>query len=62
MSSQGFRGSALGSLRAPGGPASELLPRPSKVPFLGIYLVVYVGGCQNYGPFLGPRYNTAPII
>ena len=22
----------------------------------------YVGGCQNYGPFLGPYYNTAPII
>ena len=22
----------------------------------------HVGGCQNYGPFLGPHYNTAPII
>ena len=22
----------------------------------------YVGGCQNYGPVLGPYYNTAPII
>ena len=22
----------------------------------------YMGGCQNYGPFLGPYYNTAPII
>ena len=21
-----------------------------------------VGGCQNYGPFLGPNYNTAPNI
>ena len=21
-----------------------------------------VGGCQNYGPFLAPYYNTAPII
>ena len=21
-----------------------------------------IGGCQNYGPFLGPYYNTAPII
>ena len=20
----------------------------------------YMGGCQNYGPFLGPHYNTAP--
>ena len=22
----------------------------------------YMGGCQNYGPFLGPYYSTAPII
>ena len=22
----------------------------------------YMGSCQNYGPFLGPYYNTAPII
>ena len=22
----------------------------------------YVGGCQNYGPFLGPYYITAPNI
>ena len=22
----------------------------------------YMGGCQNYGSFLGPYYNTAPII
>ena len=21
-----------------------------------------MGGCQNYGPFLGPYYNTAPSI
>ena len=21
-----------------------------------------LGGCQNYGPFLGPYYNTAPNI
>ena len=21
-----------------------------------------VGGCQNYGPFLDPYYNTAPNI
>ena len=21
-----------------------------------------MGGCQNYGPFLGPDYNTAPDI
>ena len=25
-------------------------------------LLLYMGGCQNYGPFLGPYYNTAPII
>ena len=25
-------------------------------------IVSYMGGCQNYGPFLGPYYNTAPII
>ena len=23
---------------------------------------LHLGGCQNYGPFLGPYYNTAPII
>ena len=22
----------------------------------------YVGGCQNYGPSLGPYYSTAPSI
>ena len=22
----------------------------------------HMGGCQNYGPFLGPYYDTAPII
>ena len=22
----------------------------------------HMGGCQKYGPFLGPYYNTAPII
>ena len=22
----------------------------------------HLGGCQNYGPFLGPCYNTAPNI
>ena len=22
----------------------------------------YMGGCQNYGPFLDPYYNTAPNI
>ena len=22
----------------------------------------HLSGCQNYGPFWGPSYNTAPII
>ena len=26
------------------------------------FLVFYMGGCQNYGPFLDPYYNTAPNI
>ena len=25
-------------------------------------LLGYMGGCQNYGPFLDPYYNTAPNI
>ena len=30
---------------------------------IGIYARwIYMGGCQNYGPFLGPYYNTAPNI
>ena len=24
--------------------------------------MAHMGGCQNYGPFLGPYYNTAPNI
>ena len=23
---------------------------------------LHMGGCQNYGPFLDPYYNTAPNI
>ena len=23
---------------------------------------MHMGGCHNQGPFLGPYYNTAPII
>ena len=30
-------------------------------PLQGLYNLD-IGGCQNYGPFLGPYYNTAPII
>ena len=26
------------------------------------YLHIYVGGCQNYGPFLDPYYTTAHNI
>ena len=25
-------------------------------------MLSYMGGCQIYGPFLGPYYNTAPIV
>ena len=25
-------------------------------------LGLYLGGCQNYGPFLDPFHNTAPIL
>ena len=28
-------------------------------PESGKGLDLHVGGCQNYGPFLGPYYNTA---
>ena len=27
----------------------------------GLYME-YIGGCQNYGLFLGPYYNTSPSI
>ena len=35
--------------------------------YVSMYLCTFnipthVGGCQNYGPFWGPYYNTAPII
>ena len=33
-------------------------PGGFRLPFLGSYM----GGCQNYGPFLGPYYHTAPNI
>ena len=26
----------------------------------GLYMYIHMGGCQNYGPFLGPYYSTAP--
>ena len=27
-----------------------------------VCVYIYMGGCQNLGPFLGPYYNTAPNI
>ena len=30
--------------------------------YIYIYIYVYMGGCQFWGPFLGPYYNTAPDI
>ena len=29
---------------------------------MGTTIEDYLGGSQNYGPFLGPYSNTAPII
>ena len=26
----------------------------------GSHIYIYMAGCQNDGPFLGPYYNTAP--
>ena len=26
------------------------------------YIHLYMGNCQNYGPFLGPYYNTGPNL
>ena len=42
---------------------SQALPiGPIVVPFWEYLIGFYMGGCQNYGPFLGRKYNTAPII
>ena len=30
--------------------------------YIYIYICAYMGGCQNYGPFLDPYYYTAPNI
>ena len=30
------------------------------VPLSILVVYMYMGGCQNYGPFLGSYYNTAP--
>ena len=31
-------------------------------PAIGIIIAYDMGGCQNYGPFLGPCCNTTPSI
>ena len=35
---------------------------PILVQSLYAYAILYMGGCQNDGPFLDPYYNTAPNI
>ena len=39
--------------------ASANMEEPSKACFRGLKGTL---GCQNYGPFLGPYYTTAPNI
>ena len=36
--------------------------RPSRATNASGFGRGYMGGCQNYGPFFGPYYNTAPNI
>ena len=48
---------------AAGGNYYERINRPDRNNGCGgPYLCLHIGGCQNYGPFLGPYYSTAPII
>ena len=38
---------------------------PYILPHIPLYTPIhgtYMGGCQDYGPFLDPYYNTAPKI
>ena len=45
--------------------ASVNLQIPQEYPvyfYHGARNSMYLGGCQNYGPFLDPQYNTAPNI
>ena len=40
-------------------------PLPLTAEVLDVYVsfrALHMGGCQNYGPLLGPYYNTAPTI
>ena len=41
-------------------PVYEAMESPE--PFGEASRIHHMGGCQNYGPFLGPYYKTAPII
>ena len=35
---------------------------PDTVSWPRVYHLGYMGGCQNYGPFLDPNYNYAPNL
>ena len=37
-------------------------PYTRKLTHVSVCVRVYVGSCQNYGPFFCPYYNRAPII
>ena len=64
----------LAALRSPTSrPSKELDSEAIRMPFLGVhkkpgtgrtnsFFELLMGGCQNYGPFLGPYYSAAPII
>ena len=51
-----FQGDSI-QLEAAAGAADEIVSVQSRT--VNLY---HMGSCQNYGPFLGPYYNTAPII
>ena len=63
-----LRRSISGRSHAHDTPSPQELRQPYWAPLqrdvwdIPILIVTYVGGCQNYGPLLGPYYNTAPII
>ena len=38
------------------------IPLANLMTLLSVHINAHVGGCQNYGPFLGPYHNTAPNI
>ena len=41
----------------------EIMEKKMETTIMGyIGMIEYMGGCQNYGPFLDPYYNTAPNI